>query len=167
MYEITRALPSQTAEIRRIAELTWPAAYGHILSADQLQYMLGLFYSDEALYRQMTMYNHRFILLADHDRYAGFASYSLLTEDDPERYRLHKLYVLPDTQGKGAGRFLLEHLMQDIRDKQAKYLELNVNRHNKARLFYEKQGFVVLREEDIAIGNGYWMNDYVMERKLY
>ena len=32
--------------------------------------------------------------------------------------------------------------------------------------FYEKLGFTVIKEEDIDIGNGYLMNDYVMEKKI-
>jgi ribosomal protein S18 acetylase RimI-like enzyme len=43
---------------------------------------------------------------------------------------------------------------------------LNVNRNNKALGFYQKFGFVILREEDIDIGNGYFMNDYIMVCKL-
>ena len=42
-------------------------------------------------------------------------------------------------------------------------LELNVNRYNKARFFYLKQGFIMIGEEDIEIGEGYFMNDYIME----
>ena len=45
-------------------------------------------------------------------------------------------------------------------------LQLNVNRNNKAKEFYERQGFAVIKEEDIDIGNGYLMNDYVMEKVL-
>jgi len=41
-----------------------------------------------------------------------------------------------------------------------------VNRQNNAKNFYEKLGFVVIKEEDIDIGNGYFMNDYVMEMML-
>lgn len=167
MYEIIPALPSHITDIRRIAEITWPVAYGHILSAEQLQYMLGLFYSDQALNRQMTEQEHRFILLVENTRNVGFASYSLMTGNDPGRYRLHKLYVLPETQGKGYGKILIEHILQDIHSKHGNVLELNVNRFNNARLFYEKLGFHITREEDINIGNGYWMNDYVMERKVY
>ncbi|MEI9808163.1 MAG: hypothetical protein WDO16_09960 [Bacteroidota bacterium] len=41
-----------------------------------------------------------------------------------------------------------------------------MNRSNNAKLFYEKIGFIVIREEDIDIGNGYLMNDYVMEKQV-
>ena len=44
-------------------------------------------------------------------------------------------------------------------------LDLNVNRYNKAKSFYEKMGFNVAYEEDIPIGK-YWMNDYVMRIEL-
>jgi ribosomal protein S18 acetylase RimI-like enzyme len=45
-------------------------------------------------------------------------------------------------------------------------LQLNVNRNNPAKIFYEKLGFAVLNEEDIDIGNGYFMNDYVMQKMI-
>jgi ribosomal protein S18 acetylase RimI-like enzyme len=50
--------------------------------------------------------------------------------------------------------------------KNAKALQLQVNRFNKAKEFYEKLGFTVIKTADFDIGNGYFMNDYVMEKKL-
>lgn len=41
-------------------------------------------------------------------------------------------------------------------------MELNVNRNNKALQFYEYMGMRKLREGDFPIGNGYYMNDYIM-----
>ena len=43
-------------------------------------------------------------------------------------------------------------------------LFLNVNKYNNALHFYLKQGFFKIREEVIDIGNGYVMDDYVMEK---
>ena len=40
--------------------------------------------------------------------------------------------------------------------------ELNVNRNNKALQFYEYMGMRKLRKGDFPIGNGYYMNDYIM-----
>jgi hypothetical protein len=45
-------------------------------------------------------------------------------------------------------------------------LELNVNRHNPATVFYQKMGFEIVYSEDIDIGQGFWMNDYVMRKTL-
>ena len=46
------------------------------------------------------------------------------------------------------------------------YIELNVNRFNKAIYFYQKNQFEIVEEVDIEIGNGYLMEDYVMKRNL-
>ena len=74
-----------------------------------------------------------------------------------------KLYIDPGQQGKGIGKILLDHVLTDIKPKGAGNLELNVNRHNKARQFYEKIGFVITK---VDIGKGYFMNDYVMNLSL-
>ena len=41
-------------------------------------------------------------------------------------------------------------------------MELNVNRHNPALGFYEHMGMSKAREGDFDIGNGFYMNDYIM-----
>jgi diamine N-acetyltransferase len=45
-------------------------------------------------------------------------------------------------------------------------LQLQVNRRNKAKSFYEKLGFIIIKEFDFDIGNGYVMDDYLMEKKI-
>ena len=64
---------------------------------------------------------------------------------------------------KDWGKTMLLYIFETIRPEGATKLRLNVNRYNKARQFYEKMGFSVVKEEDVAIGNNYFMNDYVME----
>ena len=56
---------------------------------------------------------------------------------------------------------LVEEVKRRLKMQGIHTLDLNVNRHNKAREFYEKLGFAVIQEEDVPIGP-YWMNDYVM-----
>ena len=45
-------------------------------------------------------------------------------------------------------------------------MELNVNRYNQAILFYQVQGFKIKEAVDISIGNGFFMNDYIMSKTL-
>ena len=147
-----------------LAYQIWPAAYKDILTLDQLQYMLNLIYSPVSLRKQMTVSQHQFLIAELDDEPVGFASYSKMSE--PSTFKLHKLYVRTDIQGKGLGKTLLEYVEELVKEADAKNLYLNVNRHNKARSFYEKMGFVIIKEEDIDIGNGYLMNDFVMEKLL-
>ncbi|HXB09870.1 MAG TPA: GNAT family N-acetyltransferase [Puia sp.] len=144
-----------------LAQQIWPETYGDILSGEQLQYMLNLFYSPGSLRRQMLDEKHQFLLVEQGEEPIGFAAWS--ATEEAGIFKLHKLYVLPGRQGKGLGRSMLGFIYQSIQPQGATALRLNVNRFNKAREFYERMGFAVIKEEDVPIGNGYFMNDYVME----
>lgn len=148
--------------IKYIAEETWPVAYGKILSDDQLQYMLGLLYSASSLQQQMHD-NHHFFLALDNYLPVGFASFSHF---EHKVYKLQKLYVLPTIQKSGTGKKLLQTVITTAQSMGAKQLLLNVNRNNNALSFYEKHGFKIIKEEDIDIGNGYFMNDYLMSKNI-
>jgi ribosomal protein S18 acetylase RimI-like enzyme len=92
--------------------------------------------------------------------------YAAVSNENAGTFKIQKLYVLPNQQGKNFGRMLLSEIISFCRKKAAKSLILNVNRYNKARFFYEKFGFKIIDEVDISIGNNYFMNDYVMELNL-
>jgi len=154
------------ADIDTIIDLAcqiWPLTYGHLMPPEKLQYMLRLMYSADALRNQMEQ-GHMFLLATIDKEPVGFASFS--TTKQESIYKLHKIYVRTDIQGKGIGKALLNAVIAGVRSFNATSLQLNVKRDNTAKDFYEKAGFTVTREEDIDIGNGYFMNDYVMEKQL-
>ena len=159
---LRRATEKDIPLIRDLTMKIWPQTYSTILSAPQIDYMLKMIYSEDSLQQQMKE-NHEFIIVSDGKEPAGFASFSLA---EPGVYKLHKIYVMPQKQGKGTGKFVIGEIIKAIIRKGGTALRLNVNRNNKAIEFYEKLGFTVIKEEDIDIGNGYLMNDYVMERKV-
>ncbi|PZF71689.1 GNAT family N-acetyltransferase [Taibaiella soli] len=160
MQLIQAATTKDIPAIRDLSLRIWPDTYGQILSAEQLNYMLDMMYSETALLRQMEE-GQQFILISEDDQPLGFAAYG--KADNDITWKLHKIYVLPNIQGKGLGKKLLEYVISMVKKAGAQQLILNVNRYNKARQFYERLGFTVLREEDINIGSGYFMNDYVMQ----
>jgi GNAT superfamily N-acetyltransferase len=144
-----------------LAQQIWPGTYGDIVSPEQLKYMLKLIYSPRSLRRQMVDDHHQFLIVEQDEEPIGFASWS--TSADPGVFKLHKIYILSGRQGKGLGKTLLQFIFETIRPEGATRLRLNVNRYNKARQFYERIGFAVIGEEDIDIGHGYFMNDFIME----
>ena len=154
-------------DIPLILELTkkiWPATYILIIGKEQVEYMLSRFYAPEVLEEQMTKGGHHFILCYCGELPVAFAAYSFL---QPESVKLHKIYLLPEQQGKGIGKYIIEQIALRISEGGATSLVLNVNRYNTpAIVFYEKNGFRLFREEDIDIGNGYFMNDYVLIRPV-
>jgi GNAT superfamily N-acetyltransferase len=164
MYSIRQATLNDVETIRQIADKTWWAAYSPILEKEQIAFMLGDIYSVEKITSQIKNNTQTYLLLEEGGEAVAFAGYSP-REEDPEIYKLHKLYCLPETQGKGYGKILINEVIQKTLYAGKNTLDLNVNRYNKAKNFYEKMGFVVAYEEDIPIGP-YWMNDYVMRKEL-
>jgi len=148
--------------IKNLANIIWPLTYSEIITPAQVDYMMELIYSKPSLQKQIEK-GHQFIIVYDDEKPVAFASYSP-RENNPAIYKLHKIYILPNQQGKGIGKKMIACISQDIAP--ASCLQLNVNRHNKALQFYQKIGFKIIAEEDIDIGNGFYMNDYVLEMKL-
>ncbi len=164
MIQIVKATNEDLHTIANIAYKTWPVAYGEILSQAQLEYMLDAFYSEEALKANIAN-GHEFILAVENEVALGFASF----ENDYQKTsstKIHKIYMLPESQGKGVGKLLIENIEKTAIDKGSNNLLLNVNRFNKAIGFYQKMGFSIIQEIDIEIGLGYLMEDYVMEKEL-
>ena len=164
MYTIRKATPADTETIRQLAAETWWPTYGPILEKEQIEYMLGQFYSAKKISQQMENSEQTFLLLIEDDEPVAFAAFSP-RDEDAEIYKLHKLYCLPKTQGKGYGKILINAVIDEVLKAGKHTLDLNVNRHNKALTFYTKMGFEIAYEEDIPIGP-YWMNDYVMRKSL-
>jgi len=141
----------------------WPQTYIPILGDVQVGYMLDTMYNQPELQRQMEA-GQQYLLCYFGDGPVGFASY---TQTEDSIYKLNKIYILPAMQGKGAGKFMMDYLVNELRNKNATALDLNVNRYNgKAQSFYECYGFQVIKVEDIDIGGGYFMNDYVLRYTL-
>lgn len=158
---IIRALNrNELIVVQEIAHLTWPDTFKDILSKDQIEYMLNWMYDLKQLEFQFD--NGHLFFVAEHEgKPAGFIG---IQPNHPEKgiTKIHKIYILPSMQGMGIGKKLIEHVVDLSRQSNILNLQLNVNRFNNAVHFYKSQGFEILYEENIDIGNGYLMEDFVM-----
>jgi diamine N-acetyltransferase len=155
MMQIQKAGLEDYEVIHELALNTWHDTYDKILSPNQVTYMLDMMYSKEAITDQIAVKGHHFLLLSNDKKYVGFASYELNYLSGTTK--LHKLYVLPETQGKGAGRLLITAIEEAAANNNNSTVSLNVNRYNNAINFYLRNGYTKTGEEDINIGNGYIM----------
>lgn len=164
MIRIENATIKDISIIQDIAYKTWPITFAEILSETQIKYMLNWMYSTESLQNQMENNNH-FILAKDDNEYLGFAAFEHHYKNTNST-RLHKIYLLPSSQGKGIGKKLISEVENRTKWVNDITLELNVNRFNQAIDFYKWIGFEIIKQEDIAIGEGFLMEDYVMMKLL-
>jgi ribosomal protein S18 acetylase RimI-like enzyme len=150
--------------IRDLMYQVWPQTYTPIIPQEQVEYMIEWMYSKASLEQQIKD-GHHYWIVAINNIPCGYGSFS--RTDSWHTYKIHKLYIIEDNQRIGLGAALLEKFLQIIRSDHGKFVQLQVNRENsKALHFYQKHGFQLWKTIDFDIGNGYFMNDYVLQKNL-
>ena len=162
---IRQLTKEELTKVQSIAHRTWPSTFANILSPEQIDYMLNWMYDLKMLESQLEK-GHTFLLAEEDQKEHGFAGFEL-NYSEGQKAKLHKIYLLPEAQGKGTGKGLILEVADRARKNGQKSLLLNVNKYNqKAIEFYARIGFNELYKEVIDIGNGYVMDDVVMELNL-
>jgi GNAT superfamily N-acetyltransferase len=135
--------------IERVRTDTWRVTYRGLMPdtlLDRLDY--------DATRRRALMSvlpPHQFVLVAEeHDTVVGFCigGRSRATED---RYRgeVYAIYVLPDHQGQGIGRAMLNAAVSELLERGMPSMIIWVLRENApSRRFYERMGGVHVRDEE-------------------
>ena len=159
--KIRIAFVNDIPKIIEVAAATWKQTYAPILSQEQIDFMYERMYTSEAILQQMQNGN-TFLICSENEKILGFISY-ILREDNS--ICIPKIYVKPDTHGKGIGKLLLQEVEKIAQKNKLDFIELNVNRKNPAMYFYKKMSFELHEKVDIAIGK-YWMNDYILRKQI-
>jgi len=162
MVQLRQIGKEELSIVPNIAHQTWPSTFENILSTEQIDYMLNWMYDLRQLESQVEK-GHVFVIAEESGNAIGFAGFELFYLEGTKS-KLHKLYLLPSYHGKGIGKTLLHEVARRVREAGQQRLLLNVNKDNqKAIEFYSSQGFIEIYKEVIAIGNGFLMDDSVME----
>ena len=159
-FTLRRATEADIPLIRQLADAIFPATYRGIISDSQIDYMMEWMYGDESLRRQMSE-GHAYFIGEEGGVPFGYVS---VERQRPNLFHLQKIYVLPDKQGSGHGRFLFHSAVDYVKtlNPEPSRIELNVNRANPAVGFYRHMGMHIDRQGDFDIGEGYQMNDFIM-----
>ena len=151
--------------VRRLANVVWHAYYPGIVPLPQIDYMLARGYSDDALAKLVRDEGAGLALARAGGDLVGFAAWHRAGE--PATTKLDKLYVSMSLHGHGIGRALIAHVEEAARRDGARTLILNVAKRNvKAIAAYQACGFSTREATVIDIGNGFFMDDYVMAKGL-
>lgn len=160
--KIRKALLSDIPLIKEIAEKAWRPTYDDILTEQQTVYMLDLMYNSLTLENQMNGNIAFFMVDLDQETVGYFA-----VENFNEQFvKLHKLYLDPTKKQIGLGRKIIQYIKDWTLLNQRNSIILNVNKNNSAVEFYLKMGFLVKEELVLDIGQGYVMDDFMMQLDL-
>jgi len=153
---------AELAIVRKIADQIWPATFAAILSPDQIVYMMQMMYAPEVMAAELAGGRVFEVLYLD-GQPAGYVSFERYP-DAPATVKLHKLYLLKQFHGLGWGSYLLKHVMRQTKALDCRCLRLNVNKNNHAAIkAYLRNGFITVESVKIDIGNGFVMDDFVMQ----
>jgi len=157
--DITVATVSDIPAIVDLGQRIWNETYVDIIGEAQVEYMLRTFQSEDALTSQMSE-GYVYLLLKEGDVPVGYAGY----QPRKGHLFLSKLYVLDGYRGRGFASAAITHMSEVCRGLGLPSLRLTVNRDNKRAIdAYLHMGFKILCSQDCPIGEGFVMNDYVME----
>ncbi len=164
MVEIRKATTDDAPMLRLLAEKIWWPTYSQILSKEQIRFMLDVIYAEEKLRKQIESGEQTFLILLENEVPIGFTAFSV-DQENQQLMTLEKIYCLPETQGKGYGKLLVQTVENKAREAGKSILQLYVHRQNKAKSFYEKMNFKVVKEVDRPLGK-FLLTDFVMQKEL-
>lgn len=149
--------------VSTLAREVWQATYPALISQAQIDAMLSDRYSADRIRLQLDDPAHAWWVARQPQQWVGFAHATL----DGADCKLDKLYVHPAAQRLGIGNRLFLSVRKWAQQKHARRLWLQVNRGNtQAISAYLKYGFRIIESRVFDIGNGFVMDDHVMEQPL-
>ncbi len=159
---IRPASPDDIPSIIELAQKIWRAHYPGIIPAAQVEYMLSTMYAPERIEAEIREPSMAYFIADVDGAGVGFAAIGSAAET--QTAKLHKLYVLPEVQGTGIGRALMQAALDHAGAQGKEEVILAVNKRNqKAIAAYYRWGF---RQRDavmVDIGGGFVMDDYIFE----
>ena len=76
-------------------------------------------------------------------------------------------YLKKEARGKGYFSVLLHFLEEQAKENNVHTIWLTVNKYNQHSIaVYEHKGFKKVRMQEADIGNGFIMDDYIMEKEI-
>lgn len=163
---LIRANESELSQIADLAKQIWYDHYIKIIGREQVDYMLKKMYAIDALNQQIRE-GQEFYFIQFNNKHLGFVS---ISNKGDGQWFIHKLYIQSSEQNKGLGSMVMNELWSTLLNKDTHTkltIKLTVNRQNYTSInFYFKHGFKIEEVADFDIGDGYFMNDFIMVKTL-
>lgn len=163
MFELIPVVnDSQLRELAVLSNQIWHECFPGIISDAQIDYMVERFQSYDAMKRQMGSEGYNYFFITDGGEVCGYTGYVL--EPENRRMFLSKLYLRSDCRGRGLASKAIDALKAVCLENDLDTIRLTVNIHNRQAIeVYKHRGFTVVFDQKADIGNGFYMDDHVME----
>jgi GNAT superfamily N-acetyltransferase len=151
--------------IAQLGDTIWRQTYPGMISTAQIDYMLAGRFAPERLRQYLGAADRGLYLVRLAGEPVGYFSYAATAHAG--QMKLEQLYLLAKCRGQGLGGRMMRVVEEQARAQACRVLCLTVNKGNAhAIAVYRKAGFAVRESVVCDVGNGYVMDDYVMEKVL-
>jgi GNAT superfamily N-acetyltransferase len=161
-----KASPEDSAVILDLADKIWKETFLEYHSQEKVDHLYNIMYGGTTVKDEIASGKFLYYIIKLEGKAAAYASISEYYEKE-NTWKLNKIYLLPEMQGKGIASYIMNKIYGIVKEAGAKNLLLTVNRSNgRAINFYKKEGFVITGSKDFDMGEGIFMDDYIMEKNL-
>lgn len=155
---------SELHEIAELAGRIWHEFFPAIISAEQIDYMIKKFQSYGAMKNQTENEGYCYLSVRCDGELCGYIA---VKPEQDSRFFLSKFYLRSDMRGKGIASEMMQRVFEGAKAHGKKSVYLTVNKYNTHAVdVYHKIGFETVDSVVADIGNGFVMDDYIMEYKL-
>ena len=154
---------SAASAVAALADEIWREHYTPIIGIEQVEYMLSKFQSAEQIHADIKNDDYIYFTAKHikHDKLVGYAA----CKPEENYLLLSKIYVLKDYRRNGFSRSFLDEAIALCRWEYGfDRIRLTVNKNNSGAIAaYQKMGFETIDAVKTDIGEGFFMDDYIME----
>ncbi len=148
----------------QLAHKIWNDHYVPIIGQHQVDYMLDKFQSFNAISNQLKN-GYEYFLISENNKPIGYLG--LVSSNESKKMMISKIYVDQNARGAGYGKQLIDFTIKLAKEKGMETIWLTVNKNNSNSIkWYQKLNFKIKNEVEMDIGNGFIMDDFVMELHL-
>lgn len=155
------------AQLAALANEIWHEYWPALIGASQTDYMVEQFQSLDAIERDMRehAYEYWFVRAGDDRRIVGYTGGRV--EPETSRYFISKVYLLAEERGHGFASKTIDFYEKLCRTRGLHAMYLTVNKHNDLGVrAYRGKGFETIDAVETDIGEGYVMDDFIMEKRV-
>lgn len=157
--EIQPISPKEAGQVGEMAKEIWTEHYAGIISNGQIDYMVKTFQSPEAITRQIQE-GYQYYWICYNREPVGY----LAIHPEEKALFLSKIYIRRPFRGKKLSTCAIHYLTLLCQKNGWDRIWLTVNKHNGDSIAaYKSLGFVKTKELATDIGQGYVMDDDIME----
>ena len=154
----------QITQLVDLAKDIWEEHYIPIIGEKQVEYMLENFQSTRVVKEQISQ-GYNYYSIFHNEKIGGYMATK--TDEKKKSIMISKLYVDKSSRKLGLGLKMLNFVQNKGTNENLEKLWLTVNKYNTNSIdWYLKMDFINTKSVVQDIGNGFVMDDYVLEKVL-